>query len=314
MTRKVLISAPYMQPVIERFRSYFDERNIELIIPTVEERMEEEQLLGVIDDIDGVISGDDRFTSKVLKSAHRLKVISKWGTGIDSIDQKACRELGIQVRNTPNAFSMPVANSIIGYILCFCRNIPWMDRQMHNGVWEKIAGRAIHECSLGIIGVGNVGKALARLAQSLGLTVLGNDIAKTPESFLAETGIRMLSKKELFNQSDFVSLNCDLNSTSHHLMNYQMFSQMKSNAVIINTSRGPVIKETDLIRALQEKKIGGAALDVFEHEPLPPGSPLLAMDNVLLSPHNTNSSPEAWEAVHRNTIKNLLDVLDGEAL
>lgn len=312
MTRKVLISAPYMQPVIERFRSVFDERNIELIIPTVEERMEEEQLLSIIDDIDGAICGDDRFNSKVLKSAPKLKVISKWGTGIDSIDQKACRKLGIQVRNTSNAFSIPVADSVIGYVLCFCRNIPWMDRQMHNGVWDKISGRALHECTLGIIGVGNVGKTLARRAISLGMPVFGNDIAEMPESFLADTGIKMLSKEELLSRADFVSLNCDLNSTSHHLMNYQMFSLMKPAAVIINTSRGPVIKEVDLVRALQEKKIGGAALDVFEHEPLPSDSPLLQMDNVLLSPHNANSSPEAWETVHRNTIQNLFEVLDGE--
>jgi len=312
MTLKVLISAPYMLPVIERFRSVFDKRNIELIIPAVEERMEEEQLLDLIDDVDGVICGDDRFTSRVLKSAHRLKVISKWGTGIDSIDQKACRKLGIQVRNTPNAFSIPVADSVIGYILCFCRNIPWMDRQMHSGVWDKISGRAIHECSLGIIGVGNVGKTLAKRAVSFGMTVFGNDIVEMPESFLTETGIRMLSRDELLRQADFVSLNCDLNATSHHLMNYEMFSLMTPNSVIINTSRGPVIKEPDLVRALQEKLIGGAALDVFEHEPLPSDSPLLQMDNVLLSPHNANSSPEAWEAVHRNTIKNLFEVLDGE--
>jgi len=312
MTLKVLISAPYMLPVIERFRSVFDKRNIELIIPAVEERMEEEQLLDLIDDVDGVICGDDRFTSRVLKSAHRLKVISKWGTGIDSIDQKACRKLGIQVRNTPNAFSIPVADSVIGYILCFCRNIPWMDRQMHSGVWDKISGRAIHECSLGIIGVGNVGKTLAKRAVSFGMTVFGNDIVEMPESFLTETGIRMLSRDELLRQADFVSLNCDLNATSHHLMNYEMFSLMTPNSVIINTSRGSVIKEPDLVRALQEKLIGGAALDVFEHEPLPSDSPLLQMDNVLLSPHNANSSPEAWEAVHRNTIKNLFEVLDGE--
>jgi len=312
MTRKVLVSAPYLLPVIQRFQPLFKENNIEIIIPRVNERLEENELLKYVGDIDGVICGDDRFTAKVLRAAPKLKVISKWGTGIDSIDQRACRKLGIQVRNTPNAFSIPVADSVIGYVLCFCRNIPLMDRQMHNGVWDKISGRAIHECTLGIIGVGNVGKTLARQVISLGMPVFGNDIAEMPESFLAETGIRMLSTEELLCQADFVSLNCDLNSTSHHLMNFQMFSLMKPTAVIINTSRGPVIKETDLIRALQEKKIGGAALDVFEHEPLPSDSPLLQMDNVLLSPHNVNSSPEAWEGVHRNTIRNLFDVLDGE--
>jgi D-3-phosphoglycerate dehydrogenase len=299
-------------PVIQRFEPRFKEKDIEIIIPRVNERLEEDELLEYVGDIDGAICGDDRFTARILQAAPKLKVISKWGTGIDSIDQEACHELGIQVRNTPDAFSIPVADSIIGIIFSFCRNIPWMDRQMHHGVWEKIAGRAIHECSLGIIGVGNVGKALARRAIGLGVPVFGNDTAKMPESFIAETGIRMLPIEALLGKTDFVSLNCDLNSTSRHLMNYQMFSLMKSHAVIINTSRGPVIKETDLVRALQENKIGGAALDVFEHEPLPSDSPLLQMDNVLLSPHNANSSPEAWEAVHHNTIHNLFEVLDGE--
>jgi D-3-phosphoglycerate dehydrogenase len=290
----------------------FEEKDIEIIIPPVNERLEEDELLRYVSEIDGAICGDDRFTSKVLQAAPKLKVISKWGTGIDSIDQDSCRELGIQIRNTRDAFSIPVADTVIGYILCFCRNIPWMDRQMHIGTWDKIACRSIHECSLGIIGVGDVGKAVARRAASLGMSVAGNDIVDMPKSFLSDTEIKMLPKEQLLGQVDFVSLNCDLNSTSHHLMDYQMFSLMKSDAIIINTSRGPVIKETDLIRALKEKKIGGAALDVFEQEPLPGDSPLLQMDNVLLSPHNANSSPEAWEAVHRNTIQNLFDVLDGE--
>jgi len=143
------------------------------------------------------------------------------------------------------------------------------------------------------------------------MAVLGNDIVKLPEKFINITGIGIVSQKELLSRADFVSLNCDLNPTSHHLMNYQKFSLMKPTSVVINTSRGPVINETDLIKALKEKKIGGAALDVFENEPLPLDSPLLKMDNVLLTPHNANSSPMAWETVHHNTIKNLLDILDG---
>ena len=119
----------------------------------------------------------------------------------------------------------------------------------------------------------------------------------------------MVSKKELLRESDFVSLNTDLNPTSYHLMNSEKFRLMKPTAVVINTSRGPVIKERDLISALRQKIIAGAALDVFEHEPLPNDSPLTKMDNVLLAPHNANSSPEAWEAVHQNTITNLLKVL-----
>jgi len=130
-----------------------------------------------------------------------------------------------------------------------------------------------------------------------------------PPDFIAETGIEMVSKEELLGKADFVSLHCDLNPTSHHLMNDVTFRMMQPSAVIINTARGPVIEESSLVRALQEKKIAGAALDVFEVEPLPKASPLHEMDNVLLAPHNANSSPEAWENVHQHTVKNLLEEL-----
>jgi D-3-phosphoglycerate dehydrogenase len=310
MAWKVLVTAPYMQPVIERFQPIFLQHDVEIILPPVEERFEEEDLLQWISEVDGVICGDDRFTERVLRAAPKLKVLSKWGTGIDSIDQQACKKLGIAVRNTPDAFSQPVADSIMGYILCFARNLLWMDQAMRKGVWQKIPGRSLGECVLGVIGVGNVGKALVRRAVAHGMHVLGNDLVEMPEDFLEETSIEMTSKEEVLEQSDFVSLNCDLNPTSYHLMNEVTFAQMRDKAIIINTARGPVIKEEALIRALQHGGIAGAALDVFEEEPLPDYSPLRKMDNVLLAPHNANSSPEAWERVHQTTIHNLLEELE----
>lgn len=310
MRWRVLVTAPYMQHVIDRFRPIFSDHGIELIIPPVKERLEEENLLKWVGDVDGAICGDDRFTERVLQASTKLKVISKWGTGIDSIDHAACEKLGIAIRNTPDAFSEPVADSVLGYILCFARNLPSMDRAMHNGIWEKIFGRALRECVLGVIGVGNVGKTVVRRAVAHGMRVLGNDLVDMPKAFLAETCIEMVSKKELLKQSDFVTLNCDLNPTSFHLMNDARFAQMKPTAYVINTARGPIIDELALIRALKNGKIAGAALDVFEEEPLPKNSPLLELDNVLLAPHNANSSPEAWERVHQNTIRNLIDVLE----
>ena len=306
---KILISAPYMQPVVDRFSSVFEDNNIHVLVPPVNELLEEDDLIQWIHDIDGVICGDDRFTERVLRSAPRLKVMSKWGTGVDSIDLEACNQLGIAVRNTPNAFSEPVADSVIGYMLCFARNLPWMDRKMHEGVWHKIPGRALRECSLGVIGVGNVGKTIVRRAIGFGMQVMGNDLVEMPDDFLEETNIEMLSKEELLHTADFVSLNCDLNPTSYHLMDDHAFSLMKPTAVIINTARGPIIDEQALVRALQVKQIAGAALDVFEIEPLPIDSPLHTMQNVMLAPHNASSSPEAWERVHHNTIENLIDEL-----
>jgi D-3-phosphoglycerate dehydrogenase len=309
---KVLVSAPYMQPVIDRFRPFFDEHGIELVVPPVAERLSESELLEWITDIDGVIAGDDRFTERVLKEASRLKVISKWGTGIDSFDLDACRRLGIEVRNTPNAFSEPVADSVMGYILCFARHLPWMDHDMKHGGWQKIPGRALWECTLGVIGVGNVGKAVIRRAFAFGMRVLGNDLLKMPEDFIRETGTQMVEKDDLLAQADFVSLNCDLNPTSFHLISDGELSVMKPSAYIINLARGPIIDEPALIRALQDKQISGAALDVFEIEPLPKESPLRRMNNVFLSPHNSNSSPKTWERVHQSTVKNLIEVLERE--
>lgn len=298
-----------MLPVIDQFKATFDQNNIEIVIPLVKERLEEKVLLHYVKDIDGAICGDDRFTEKVLQAAPKLKVISKWGTGIDSIDQKACKNLGISICNTPNAFSEPVADTVMGYILCYARKLPWMDQQMKGGIWDKIPGKTLRECTLGVIGVGDVGKTLVRRALGFGMRVRGNDTATMPPGFLNETDIAMVSKNELLEKSDFVSLNTDLNPSSYHLMDYRRFKQMKPSAIVINTSRGPVINENDLVRALQERLIGGAALDVFENEPLPDESPLKKMDNVMLAPHNANSSPKAWEAVHHKTIRNLIKVL-----
>lgn len=311
MSWKVLITAPYMQSVIDRFRPTFAEQGIEIIVPPVNERLSEEELLQWVGEVDGVICGDDQFTAQVLQAAPRLKVISKWGTGIDSIDLQACEHLGIAVRNTPHAFSEPVADTVLGYVLCFARNLLRLDYKIREGVWHKTTSRALHECTLGVIGVGHVGKAVVRRAIAFGMKVLGNDIVEMPLEFIAETGIEMVAKDELFRQADFVSLNCDLNPTSYHLMSHQQFLQMKDTAHLINTARGPIIDEPALIRALQEKHIAGAALDVFEEEPLPVDSPLRKMDNVLLAPHNANSSPAAWERVHTNTVRNLLEELKG---
>ena len=312
MYLKVLVTAPYMQMVIDRFRYIFDEKGIELIVPTVKERFNEQELLEWVSDVDGVICGDDQFTQRVLQAAPKLKVLSKWGTGIDSIDQAACKRLGIAVRNSPNAFSEPVADSVMGYILSFARCLPWMDRIMRQGRWTKMPSISLRECTLGVIGVGNVGKAVVRRAMAFGMQVLGNDLVEMPFDFMAENRVDMVTKEELLRQSEFVSLNCTLNPTSFHLISDDEFAMMKSTAVIINTARGPIIDEPALIRALQSEQIAGAALDVFEQEPLPAESPLLKMDNVMLASHNANSSPEAWERVHQNTVRNLLHELEKE--
>jgi len=306
----VLFTAPYMIPYLDRFQSVFDHYGIELISPEVEERMEEADILKFAGQFDGTICGDDRYTYRVLEAClPRLKVISKWGTGIDSIDQEACIQLGIKIGRTINAFTNPVADSILGYMLAFARRQPWMDKQMRTGIWDKIPGRTLSECVLGVIGVGRIGKAVLRRASAFGMNLLGNDIIEVDPHFVMEYRVEITDLDDLLTRADFVSLNVDLNPSSFHLMNERTLGLMRPKSVLINTSRGPVVDEYALITALETRKISGAALDVFEHEPLPNSSLLFQMDNVMLAPHNSNSSPSAWERVHWNTIKNLLDGL-----
>ncbi len=306
----VLISAPYVVPIIDRFRPVLEGHGLKLIIVPVQERLSEEELLKYAGQVDGVLCGDDRFTERVLEAcAPRLKVISKWGTGIDSIDHQAAARLGIRVCRTPNAFTLPVADTVLGYLLAFVRMQPWMDRAMKSGEWRKLPGRTLSECILGVVGLGNIGKAVIRRARAFGMKILGTDIVEIAPDFLVEQGVDMTSLEDLLSHADFVSLNCDLNPTSYHLMNTYNLALMKPTAVLVNTARGSVIDESALVTALQMGQIAGAALDVYENEPLPADSPLLKMDNVMLAPHNANSSPAAWERVHWNTIRNLIEGL-----
>ena len=300
-----------MLPYTEKFLPILDQLGCDAIVPKVIEQLSEEEILSYAGKFDGTICGDDHYTTEVIrKCAPRLKVISKWGTGIDSIDKGTADGLGIPVFRTTNAFTTPVSDSVLAYILAFSRKQPWLDRNIKRGEWKKITGKSLTESTLGVIGVGNIGKAVLKKAHAFDMRLLGNDIIPITQEFTKKFGVDMVSLENLLSQADFVSINCDLNPTSQHLINAKMFAFMKPSAVIINTARGSIIDEIALIDALKNKKITGAALDVFEVEPIPNDSPLLSMDQVMLAPHNSNSSPSAWEAVHWNTIRNLLIGLD----
>ena len=309
MTWRVLISAPKFLSAVEGFRSRLEAAGIEIVIAPVHERLSESALLEMVEAIDGAICGDDRFTEKVLRAAPRLKVISKWGTGIDSIDTAAAAKLGIRVCNTPNAFTDAVADTTLGYVLSFARGLPAMDRDVRRGLWIKPDLISLRECTLGVVGVGNIGKAVVRRARAFGTRVIGTDPVAVDPSFLRETGLVVISLHSLLEEADFVSLHCDLNPTSFYLIGRSELKAMKSTACLINTARGPIVDETALVDALREQWIAGAALDVFEVEPLPADSPLREFPNCLLATHNANNSPQSLKRVHESTINNLLNAL-----
>jgi D-3-phosphoglycerate dehydrogenase len=184
-----------------------------------------------------------------------------------------------------------------------------MDQDIRSGKWIKPNAVTLRECTLGVIGVGNIGKAVVRRATGFGMTVVGCDPIPVPGPFLEETGLKLVEMVELLKSSDFVTLHCDLNPTSYHLIDQLQLHVMRPTAYLINTSRGPVVNESALVDALRKGTIAGAALDVFENEPLPTDSRLRELANCVLAPHNSNCGLAAHKRVHESSINNLLAVL-----
>ncbi len=312
MKKTIIFSAPYMMTSVERFRKVLEGHyGIEMIVPEVKQKLLEDDILKYAGQFDGTICGDDVYSARVIEACSpRLKVVSKWGTGIDAIDKAACKKYNVMIGNTLNAFTIPVSETAVGYMLNFARGLTVMDRTMHAGAWDKPAITTLSETTVGIIGAGNIGQAVARRVRAFGCRILMNDIVPIKPDFLIENHIEQVPLEQLLNESDFVTCHTDLNETSRHLINAKTLAMMKPTAYLINTSRGPVVDEAALAEALSAKKLAGAAMDVFETEPLPMDSPLRAMPNVYIAPHNCNFSPVACERVHWNTIRNLLIGLD----
>jgi D-3-phosphoglycerate dehydrogenase len=309
---KVLITAPRAVDAIERFEAELGAAECEVVVARSAERLEEEDLLPIVGDIHAVICGDDRISRRVLDAAPNLRVISKWGTGIDSIDVAEARSRGIAVCNTPGAFSDPVADTVLGYVLLFARQLDRMAAEMKAGSWRRIELRSLRECTLGIIGLGQSGRAVAARATAFGMRVLSYTLKASLEEH-EDPGVELVPLNELLTASDFVTLHADLRPDNRHLIDDKCLRLMKPTSVLINTARGALVDEEALTAALREQRIGGAALDVFETEPLPADSPLRSLANVYLAPHNANASSSAADRVHANSIKNVLRNLEAPA-
>ena len=305
--KKVLISAPYMLRAdeIKKIIPELDKLKIHYDLAKVEERLEEDELVKIICQYNAIICGDDRFTRKVYEVAKNLEIIVKWGTGIDSLNEDIAKEFGIKLVRTPGAFTDPVSDTSIAMILSFVRNLVPNDAIIKKGGWDKPQGFCLSEKTIGLIGFGDIGQAVARKLQPFAATILANDIKKIDQTIYSKLNVRSVSFDEILTSCDFISVHCDLNPTSHHILNTAAFQKMKRRPYIINTARGPMIEEGSLIDALKSGQVAGAGLDVFEEEPLAIESPLRKMENVILSSHNSNSSPACWGKVHMNSIRML---------
>lgn len=305
---RVLVSCPLIQGSMQEYDEQLAAHDITYDVVETDQQLNEDELLEIIGKYHGVIAGDDEFTREVLESADRLEVISKWGIGTDDINHGAAEEFGIDVFNTPGVFNGEVSDVVIGYAIMLTRQLHHIDRSVRDGKWVCPRGTSLADKTFGVVGVGNIGSAVARRAHAHGMDVLGNDVQPIPDDLRA-IGVRKVDKQTLFEESDLVSLNCVLNEATRGMVGEDELRRLGEEGYIINTARGGLIQDLVLIRALQEGNIAGAALDVFAEEPLSESSPLTEMDNVILGSHNAQNTSEAVSRVNDRAIENLVEVL-----
>ncbi len=260
--------------------------------------MNEDQLCQSIGEFDGLlIRSDTKVTQRVLQAGKRLKVIGRAGIGIDNVDLDAATEQGVIVMNTPDANATTTAELAIAHLLSLSRKLPLADRSVRSGKWErgKLVGIEVAHKTLAIFGFGTIGRIVAQRAQGLKMQVIAYDPFVTPEIF-SQFGVTPVSLDELIEQADYLTLHCPLIEKTRNIIDAKRLARMKPGAMIINCARGGLIDETALYEALKDKKIAGAALDVYQQEP-PTDSPLMTLDNIVFTPHLGASTSEAQTAV-----------------
>jgi phosphoglycerate dehydrogenase-like enzyme len=262
-----------------------------------------EDLVKFLSGADAAIIGLSRINDEILETCDSLKLISKYGVGLDNIDLEACKRRGIPIGWTGGTNRLSVAEEALCFMIGLSRNIFATGVQLKQGKWNKNGGNQLSGKTVGIIGVGNVGKELIRLLKPFNCTILVNDIIDQSEYYLANNLIEV-SKKALFAQSDIISLHTPLTSETRYMINSESLGLMKDTAFLINTSRGEVVCEADLKDALIQKRIAGAALDVFEVEP-PSDLEFLSLPNLFCTPHIGGNAVEGVTAMGLSAIEHL---------
>jgi len=260
-----------------------------------------------------IVRNQTRVNADLLSAATKLEVIGRAGAGLDNIELPAATAKGIVVVSTPDQNSISVAELAIGMMLGLARKIPAANQHAHGGGWERqrFVGTELYGKNFGVVGLGRIGFLTATRARALGMNILAHDNFISPDSVaVAETHAELLGLDELLAQSDFVSCHTPLTPETRHFFNYEKFCRMKPTAFFLNLARGEVVDENGLIRALQEKKIAGAGLDVREQEP-PAPSALAGMDNVILTPHIAAFTREAQDRVLAAACQDVTAVLEG---
>jgi len=259
-----------------------------------------------------IIRGRTKLTKELIEKADNCKIIARVGVGLDNIDEDAAKAKNIRVINAVEAAMTAVAELVLGLMFALARQIPRGDRTIRNGEWLKkeLKGTELKGKYLGLIGCGNIGKRLGRLARGLNMNIIGYDVIPIDQEFTKDVGLMKTDLDTLLQSSDYVSIHVPLLDSTYHMINAKKLSLMKKTAKIINTSRGGVIDEEALYEALKNGNLGGAALDVFENEPAT-NTKLATLDNVILTPHIGAQTKEAQSLAANVIAEKIIQILRG---
>jgi phosphoglycerate dehydrogenase-like enzyme len=252
------------------------------------------------------IRSSTRFTAAVFERAPQLRLLSLWGTGTDNVDLPAAAHHGVTVTNTPGVAATSIAEHALGLMLSVARGIPRLDAQTRAGAWSRGQMTQLHGKTLGIIGLGAIGRKFARLGEAIGMRVIAWTMHPDPA-----LGFTLVDLDDLLRSSDVVSLHLRLSDQTRGFLGARELTLMKPSAILINTARGPIVDEAALLDALRSNRLAGAGLDVFETEPLPAGHPIAGLPNVVLTPHSAGVTAEALEAGLQMALDNVRNFLAG---
>jgi D-3-phosphoglycerate dehydrogenase len=309
MNYRVLVTCPPMLGLINEFRHLFTEKSIDLHCPLVKQTLSVEELKELLPQFDGWIIGDDPANAEVFKAGHqgKLKAAVKWGVGVDNVDFKAAKELGIPITNTPRMFGGEVADVAVGYVIGLARQTFWIDREVRKGNWIKPSGTSLAGKIVALVGFGDIGRNTAKRLLAFDLKVIAYDPYFQAQDNLSQVESSIWPNR--LEEADFIVLTCALTADNYHLLNADIFAKVKPAVKIVNVARGPLIDESSLIDALSSGQVDSAALDVFEVEPLPLDSPLRGFEQCIFGSHNSSNTVDAVRRASHQAIALLFDFL-----
>ncbi|MDD4833253.1 MAG: phosphoglycerate dehydrogenase [Lutispora sp.] len=306
MSKKVIITSEFFGRYSNEAEKILKSNGFEVIPNPYDKFLNEDEIISIIGEADAIICDLEGITKKVIDNAPNLKVISRRGVGIDSVDIEYAKEKGIKIKRTLGVVERPVAELVMAYILQIYRNISESNEEMKNNRWVKLLGRSTEGKVMGIVGLGNIGIEVARKAKAFDMEVIYSGTRKHEKE--KKLGLEYATFEELLEKSDIISIHVSLSDSTRDMFNYDVMKQMKKQPILINTARGPIVNEKDLKKALNNGLVSYAAIDVYDKEPKT-DSTLVNCDNALLTPHNGTFTKEVFIKMDILAAKNIIETL-----